>query len=111
MNKLYSHLHRHECGWSPRLLAWVQNEGVRHDLVAALTDELPWLGLLPRDEIPRLVSDFVAATAEPDHGSVLAQTLREWKATADIHADPALVRRLSEPVSDDVGSGPGPAMQ
>ncbi|HEX7745575.1 MAG TPA: hypothetical protein VF462_09975 [Micromonosporaceae bacterium] len=48
-------------------------------LAAAHTDELPWLGLLPRDEVSQFVNDFVnaAAAAEPDQGSVLAQTVRE----------------------------------
>jgi len=38
----------------------------------------------------------------------LAQTVREWKATAAVHADPELVEQLTSPVSDDFGAVPDP---
>lgn len=77
----------------------------------ALAEEFPWLDLLPRDVLPQFVSDFVKAaqaSAELGHWSVLAQVIREWKATATIHSDPDLLRQLTEPITDDHGPVPGP---
>ncbi|MFG1952152.1 hypothetical protein [Micromonospora sp. NPDC048830] len=79
--------------------------------VEVLAEEFPWLRLLPADDLPQFVSDFVTATrisADLGQWSVLAQTLREWKATAAVYTDPALVRELTEPLSDDHGPVPGP---
>lgn len=77
----------------------------------ALTDEFPWLDLLPADELPQFVADFIRsaqASAELGQWSVLAQTLREWKATAAIYADPELLRQLTQPLTDDLGPVPAP---
>jgi hypothetical protein len=78
----------------------------------ALTEEFPWLSLLPKTQLSEFVSDFVKAasiSAELGQWSVLAQTVREWKATARIYADPELLRQLTEPLMDDHGPVPGPA--
>lgn len=59
----------------------------------------------------QFVSDFVravGASAELRRWSVLAQVLVEWKATAAVHADPALVAELSRPLDDDPGPVPAP---
>lgn len=80
--------------------------------VQALTEEFPWLEMLPDAEVSRFVADFGKAasiSAELGQWSVLAQTIREWKATATIHAVPALARQLAEPVTDDHGPVPRPA--
>jgi hypothetical protein len=79
--------------------------------VEALAEEFPWIELLPPVDRPQFVSDFVnAARISADLGqwSVLAQTIREWKATAAVYTDPALVHELTAPLSDDHGPVPGP---
>ncbi|KXK61655.1 hypothetical protein AWW66_12565 [Micromonospora rosaria] len=79
--------------------------------VEVLTDEFPWLRLLPEADLPQFVADFVTAariSADLGEWSVLAQTIREWRATAAIYTDPGLVRELSEPLSEDHGPVPGP---
>ncbi|SCL49856.1 hypothetical protein GA0070617_1307 [Micromonospora yangpuensis] len=76
-----------------------------------LMDEFPWLGLLPEESLAQFVTDFVTATrisADLGEWSVLAQTVREWRATAAVYTDPRLVRELSEPLSEDHGPVPGP---
>ena len=81
-------------------------------VVEYLGEEFPWIGLLPEDERPQFAADFVKATrisAELGQWSVFAQTVREWKATAAVYADPVLVRQLSEVLTDDHGPVPGPA--
>jgi hypothetical protein len=78
---------------------------------AALADEFPWLDLLPAAELAEFVADFTRSTqisAELGRWSVLAQTIREWKATAAIHADPSLLSDLTRPLTDDFGPVPGP---
>jgi hypothetical protein len=72
----------------------------------ALVEEFPWVDLLPHADRLRFVADFVravGASAELGRWSVLAQILVEWKATAAVHADPALAAELSRPLDDDLG--------
>lgn len=81
------------------------------DAVAALTEEFPWLDLLPKVERHQFARDFtraVQASAELGRWTVLAQVIVEWQATAAIHADPALVRELTGPLDDDFGTVPAP---
>jgi hypothetical protein len=79
--------------------------------LAALAEEFPWLDLLPRAELPQFVADFTRSaqiSAELGQWSVLAETVREWKATAAVYADPALLGQLTRPLAEDHGPVPGP---
>lgn len=81
------------------------------DAVRALTEEFPWLDLLPDTGRRQFATDFVRAvqaSAELGQWSVLAQVIVEWKATAAIYADPALVEELTRPLDDDFGPVPAP---
>jgi hypothetical protein len=81
------------------------------DAVDALTEEFPWLDLLPEAERRQFAGDFVRAvqaSAEIGRWSVLAQVIIEWKATAAVHADPALIEELTRPLDDDLGPVPAP---
>ncbi|HYS34401.1 MAG TPA: DUF6247 family protein [Pseudonocardiaceae bacterium] len=78
---------------------------------AALVDEFPWVDALPQDDRRQFVADFVRAfqaSAEMGEWSMLAKTIREWRNTAAIHADPELARQLAEPLNDDFGPVPHP---
>jgi hypothetical protein len=78
---------------------------------AALVDEFPWADLLPQRDRAQFVTDFVRAfqaSAEMGQWTPLAQTVREWKATAAVHADPELVEQLTSPLNDDFGAVPDP---
>lgn len=78
---------------------------------AALVDEFPWADILPRQDRAQFVTDFVRAfqaSAEMGQWTQLAQTVREWKATAAVHADAELVELLSSPLNDDFGAVPDP---
>ncbi|MEU8815033.1 hypothetical protein [Actinoplanes sp. NPDC048796] len=77
----------------------------------ALSDEFPWLSLLPPDAVPQFVVEFTKAariSADLGQWSVLADVLRGWKATAMVYTDPDLLRQLSGPVDDDLGAVPAP---
>lgn len=78
----------------------------------ALIDAFPWLEFLPstdrrlfRDEFTRIV----AAAAAVDNFAPLGQLLSEWRATAEVHADPKLARRLRRPVKAAGGNVAVPA--
>lgn len=76
-----------------------------------LVEEFPWVDLLPEADRLQFVADFVravGASAELGRWSVLAQVLVEWKATAAVHTDPALVTELTRPLDDDLGPAPAP---
>jgi hypothetical protein len=66
-------------------------------LADALGDAFPWLEFLPARDRRLFVDEFtrvVTAAAAVDNLTPLAQLIREWRATAEVHADPKLARRL-----------------
>ncbi|GIE79303.1 hypothetical protein Aph02nite_52530 [Actinoplanes philippinensis] len=78
---------------------------------AALSEEFPWLGLMPSDAVAQFVAEFIKAariSAELGQWSVLAEMLRGWKSTAMVYADPDLLRQLSGPLNEDLGPVPAP---
>jgi hypothetical protein len=70
-------------------------------LVDSLTDALPWLEFLPPKDRQLFIEEFsrvMVASAELDNYAPVSQLLSEWRATAEIHADPRLARRLKRPL-------------
>ena len=72
-------------------------------LAAALKDTLSWWQHLPdsdRDAFATELAQAFLVSSSGDHPTTtdVIQMLREWKATAEIHADPELAQRLSEPL-------------
>ena len=68
----------------------------------ALLDEFPWTSFLPKADQVAFVDDFtrtVVAAAELDNFVPLTQLIDEWRATAEIHADPKLARRLRRSIA------------
>ena len=68
----------------------------------ALLDEFPWTSFLPKADQAAFVDDFtrtVGAAAELDNFVPLTQLIDEWRATAEIHADPKLARRLRRSIA------------
>jgi hypothetical protein len=66
---------------------------------------------LPDEEKAEFAADFARAfqaSAELGEWSVLAQTVREWRSTAAIHADPVLAKQLTGPLDGDFGPVPAP---
>jgi Family of unknown function (DUF6247) len=60
----------------------------------------------PRDRVA-FVTEFsrvLAASADLDTYGELAQVVREWRATAEIHAGPVLARRLRKAVATPAGA-------
>lgn len=73
-------------------------------LNSAVDEAFAWLTFLPKVDrklfVDELTLTLVGAAAVENYSPVAA-LLREWKATAEIHADPALARRLRTPVEAD----------
>ncbi len=70
-------------------------------LESALSDAFPWLEFLPSRDRQLFVKEFsriVIAAAEIGNYAPLNQLIREWRATAEVHADPKLARRLRRPL-------------
>jgi hypothetical protein len=67
----------------------------------ALEDAFPWLEFLPAADRQEFLDEFtrvVTATAAVDSYEPLTQLVREWRATAEVHADPKLAKRLRRPL-------------
>ena len=75
----------------------------------ALGDAFGWLEFLPLADRRLFADEFarvVMAAAELDNYGPLSQLALEWRATAEVHADPKLARRLRRPV--EAGGDPVP---
>ena len=69
----------------------------RRALDEALADAFPWIEFLPGVDRSLFTDEFsrvAIAAAELDSYGPLSQLIREWRATAEIHADPSLARSL-----------------
>ena len=68
----------------------------------ALLDAFPWTSFRPKADQAAFIDDFtqtIVAAAELDSFAALTQLVDEWRATAGIHADPELARRLLRSIS------------
>ena len=77
---------------------------VTHNVAAfndAIDDVFAWTSFLPERDRRAFSAELtlsLVASAELDNYGAIAQLLREWRATAEIHADPKLAHRLSQPL-------------
>lgn len=77
----------------------------------SLIDEFPWADALPVGDRHQFVTEFARAfqaSAELGQWAMLDQTIREWRDSAAIHADPELAASLSRPIAEDEDFGPVP---
>lgn len=123
-------LHRRNAGdlrLSLQSRSEADDEGVRfmaHLLGQVLTDDvvgarlisaaaaIPWVTFLPERSRQTFIKELIrTAEAAGELGSMapLAQLLVEWKATAAIHADPALAGELTRPISKIGSHVPAPS--
>lgn len=79
----------------------VHHPGVLDD---ALADAFPWIEVLPPDDRRMFTDEFTrlaVAAGDLDVYGPVSQMIREWRATAEIFADPELAERLSRPLAAD----------
>ncbi|HEY2574991.1 MAG TPA: hypothetical protein VGI74_01660 [Streptosporangiaceae bacterium] len=61
----------------------------------------PWARFLPETELPVFVSELAQAAESGERAPErLADLMREWRATAEVYADPAILSALRGPISD-----------
>jgi len=80
----------------------------------ALGDAFGWLEFFPAADRRLFVDEFarvVTAAADIDDYAPLSQLVREWRDTAEVHADPRLAARLRHPIDtgDEAALVPPPA--
>lgn len=67
----------------------------------ALGDAFPWIEFLPAADRSLFLDEFsrvVTAAAAIDSYESVGRLVREWRATAEVHSDPKLARRLRRPL-------------
>ena len=72
-----------------------------------VVDVFEWTVFLPDNDKKLFVDELtkmLVAAASLNNYSPVAQLLREWKATAEIHADPKLSNRLNKDIDNPDGS-------
>ncbi|MEV0777250.1 hypothetical protein ACIBLA_22420 [Streptomyces sp. NPDC050433] len=92
--------------FTARLLAGlVRTENIAA-LRSALPDALPWTTFLPPEDVDGLIDDLVrtaqGATAL-DNLSPIALLLIQWRHTAEVYADPALLGAVTRDPEGDLG--------
>jgi hypothetical protein len=76
------------------LVTYAQQAG---QLSRLLPVAMPWATSLPGEAVDNLAADLADAAVSGDHAPErLAAVLREWRATAEIYADPADADRLRQ---------------
>jgi hypothetical protein len=78
----------------------------------AAEEAFPWVGFLPAADRGEFLSDLtrtLVAASDLDNYAPVGQLLAEWRATAEIHADPGLARRLRRPIDAEGNRVSAPA--
>ena len=94
------------------LLGQVLSDDVLGARLASAAAAIPWVTFLPERSRQTFIKELIrTAEAAGELGSMapLAQLLVEWKATAAIHADPALAVELNRPIAEIGGRVPAPS--
>ncbi|WP_049651122.1 hypothetical protein [Kitasatospora sp. MY 5-36] len=97
--------------FTSRLLAGlVRTENVVA-LRQALPEALPWSTFLPEEDIDTLLTELVdtaRGAVALDNLAPIALLLTQWKHSAEVYADPALLAILTRELEGDLGPVPPP---
>lgn len=77
----------------------------------AVDDVFPWATFLPKRDHAAFIDELtrtLVAVSTLDNYAPIAQLLHEWRATAEIHADPRLARRLRASITANGDEVPVP---
>ena len=96
---------RHEeQGYAPAVSSREDSRSAADGLSGAYGDaarELAWVDVMAESDrrlFAEEMSRLMAEAAKTDDLAPVEQALREWRATAEVHTDPVLSRRLSGPL-------------
>jgi hypothetical protein len=95
---------------SRMFIALMKHDPGARALLLSLSDVFPWVRFLPREDIQAFLVELVDtmhACAELGNVAALAPVIAAWQATAEIHSDPELLKRATEPLDGgDYGEVP-----
>jgi hypothetical protein len=77
-----------------------KSEGSRV-LLLSLADVFPWVRFLPQDDVRAFLGEFVEtlrAAASVGNVAAVEPVVAAWKATAEIHSDPELLKAAAAPL-------------
>jgi hypothetical protein len=97
--------------FAAHLLAGLVRSGDATILRRLLPDALPWVRFLPEADFETFVGELViVARGAADLGNLapIAVLLTQWRHSAEIYADPALLEMLTLEPEGDVGPVPAP---
>ena len=81
-------------------------------LESTIDEGFPWTTFLPSEDRTLFIDELtrtLVAVSTIDNYAPVGQLIREWKATAEIHADPRLARRLQQRLDSAGHAVPAPA--
>lgn len=92
-------------------VAMMRVDSVRADITEIVPVAFPWVRYLPDDEVPEFIRELVEALEAGeslDNYAPVVQVLAEWRHTAEVYADPELLRILTAPIDDEFDFEPVP---
>lgn len=99
--------------FTSRLLAGlVRTENIAA-LRQALPEALPWSTFLPPEDVDTMLAELVdiaRGAVALENLAPIALLLAQWRHSAEIHADPALLALLTREPDGDLGPAPMPRM-
>ncbi|MGW7226331.1 hypothetical protein [Streptomyces cyaneofuscatus] len=97
--------------FTARLLTGLVRTGNIDALHQALPEALPWTTFLPEADIDTLISELVATASGAvalENLAPIALLLTQWRHSAEVYADPALLAILTRDHEGDLGPVPAP---
>lgn len=97
--------------FTARLLAGLARSENTEMIRRLLPDALPWVTFLPETDFDAFVTDLVTVTqgaAALGNLAPVAVLLTQWRHSAEIYADPALLEILTSEPEGDLGPVPPP---
>ncbi len=97
--------------FATRLVVSLLQSGDSVAVRGALLDALPWATFLPVRDVDLMVVELIGAArgaVAVENLAPIATLLKQWRNTAEIHADPALYAVLTREPEGDLGPVPRP---
>lgn len=97
--------------FTARLLASLARSGAWDAIATALPEALPWAAFLPetdREEMLREIIAIAQGSASLRNLAPLAILLDQWRHSAEVYADPELLKLVTAEPEGDLGSVPAP---
>jgi hypothetical protein len=97
--------------FTARLLAGLIRTGSPAAVRRVLPEALPWVTFLPEADIDQFLTELVTVAqgaAAIGNLSPMAVLLTQWRHTAEVYADPALLATLTREPEGDLGPVPVP---